>query len=526
LEHFHKLVGVLSHIDNNNKMSIVLVTTILGLATLFYIGVELLFFFIFHFYFIPRANKLVPPAPYRDYGKKRSELIVRILQRIEATCTLTNKDLRTSIHSFFAECFHHASTNPSSDRRERLDVAISTEASEVPLLSAENVDSEPSGCLYKEEMDDFFAWALFGKQYSTLLPWESEELRKTFTLLQEKYKIQFPQKCISPQEGRPETFDKKQPRCMSLEPVNSIHRPLLIYIIVALLKTAAGLLLRLLGYRRIVSSTGLVGWYKASKQVQHEGSSFLPLLFFHGIAPGGLVFYLPMILLGIATERDRPIFLFENPSISCTIDFNVLTEEQTVQGVEEIIDQCLGSERVISVMGHSFGSISIAWLLKSKLASQIQQIALLDPVAILLSEADVMINFLYSGVVNIIHVAVATELFTEYYLRRHVAWYNSELWLDDLQEHHKMLVCLSEQDEVINVNKVKQELERNALDTSRKNKPTTIYWGDVRHAGCMASPTKWKQIKNILIQQELDIVRHSKPSSYSPILETTNAEVS
>jgi pimeloyl-ACP methyl ester carboxylesterase len=296
---------------------------------------------------------------------------------------------------------------------------------------------------------------------------------------------------------------------MSLEPVNAIHRPLLVYLIVALMKIGAGFLLRLLGYRRIVATTGLVGWYKPGKRAATEQTSlpFLPLLFFHGIAPSGLVLYLPMILFGIATEPERPIFLFENRSISCTIDFAPLTEEETIQGIQEIVDQCLGSEQSFSVMGHSFGSCPIAWLVKSKLADRIQQIALLDPVAILLSEPDVMVNFLYARETNKIRMVASSELFTEFYLRRHFAWYNSELWLQDLQRHHRVLVCLSEQDKILSAKKVKQELERHASETAYIN-PVTVYWNNVGHGACISSPDKWKQIKGIMLEQELEIVRH------------------
>jgi hypothetical protein len=500
-----------------------------------YLAVEVVFYVVFHQYFVPRANRLVPPAPFRDYGKERARLMIRILRRMEATCALSNNDVQSTIHRFLAEWFHvsrnfkHSNVNdetitnfpgmsvtPTSSAENSDDDTDSQPSSRsaVPVspTTASPLDSkasvEPSICLYREDINDFFAWAFFGKHYLNLLQWEMQELSKIFSLLKEEQNIQFPFRPTCPEKRMSEAYHDTQPRCMTLEPVNALHRPLLVYVIVLFAKIVAGFLLRLLGYRRLVASTGLVGWYKAGKlpATQPKPTSLLPMLFFHGIAPCGFVLYLPMILFGIATEPERPIFIFENRSISCTIDFLPLTEDQTVQGIQEIVDQCLGKEQTFSVMGHSFGSCPIAWLLKSTIADRIQQITLLDPVAILLSEPDVMVNFLYAREINRIRMVASSELFTEFYLRRHFAWYNSELWLQDMHKHHKMLVCLSEQDEILNAKKVKQELERHASETPH-SKPVTVYWTNVGHGACISSPNKWRQVKKIMLEQELEIVQ-------------------
>ena len=513
----------------------------------FYVGIEIIFYLIFHYVFIPRANKLEPPAPFRDYGTERAKLMVRILHRIEAACALHNKDVPTTVHAFLSQWFHVAKNSDHEPPRSADGTTVHetiNNFSDVPsspptlVLSPESSDddtdslsslraptlassktsamglaggpvAEPSICLYREDIDDFFAWAFFGKDYMTMMPWEMQELSKIYALLEQEQNIRFPQRPACPDKRRTQSYHNTHPRCMTLEPVNAIHRPLLVYLIVAMVKIGAGILLRLLGYRRIVATTGLVGWYNPGKQAATEQTvpSFLPLLFFHGIAPCGLVLYLPMILFGIATEPDRPMLLFENRSISCSIDFSPLTEDQTVQGIQEIVDRCLGSDQTLSVMGHSFGSCPIAWLLKSDMAHRMQQIALLDPVAILLSEPDVMVNFLYAREMNRIRMVASSELFTEFYLRRHFAWYNSELWLDDLQEHHRMLVCLSQKDEIVNAKKVQEELQRHASQSAYNNKPTTIYWNNVGHGACISSPAKWKEIKGVMLEQELAIVR-------------------
>lgn len=165
-----------------------------------------------------------------------------------------------------------------------------------------------------------------------------------------------------------------------------------------------------------------------------------------------------MVLRGLAPEQDRPIFLFENRAISCLIGWEPLTEEQTVDGVVETLKHFGHYHSPISLVRHSVGSCSIAWLLGSKSLPNVRQVVLIDPVAILLSEPDVMANFLYSDRLDKIRMVASSELFTKYYLRRHFAWYNSELWLDDVE--CLLIVCLSEQDDIVNAGKVKREIER------------------------------------------------------------------
>ena len=227
----------------------------------------------------------------------------------------------------------------------------------------------------------------------------------------------------------------------------------------------------------------------------------MPMLFFHGIAPGGVVGYLPVVLYGLATEPKRPVFLFENVSISCMLDFKPLTEKQTVDGVLECLKRFGTNQHNLSLVGHSFGSCPIAWLLASKkLEQQIKQVVLLDPVAIALSEPDVMVNFLYTEEIDKIRMVASSEIMTQSYLRRHFAWYNSELYVEDVK--CPMLVFCSDQDEIVNSEKVKQEMERHHQQGHQFHS-----WEGVGHGACIINPTKWKVIKKMMLEQELQLVK-------------------
>ncbi len=446
--------------------------------------------------------------------------MLRIMHRIEEVCRITKADEKATMKTFLTEWFHvekkiakTTTSTPSSTQTPDIELTPSSspensddESSEVFGLRTETTSTaaldNSDVQLYRQEMDQFFAWAFYGKFHSALEPDELKELNRIYKELEDRHELVFPYRKSGDSE---KDAHHCQPRCMTLEPVNAMYRPLLVYLLVYALKVGAGILLRIVGFRRIVASTGLVAWYRPAKQSGNKEtneSSLLPMLFFHGIAPGGFVLYLPMLLFGLATEQERPVFLFENRSISCALDFYPLNEKQTVNGVVEVLRMCHMDQRDLSLVGHSFGSCLIAWVLASKCLPNVKQVVLIDPVAILLSEPDVMVNFLYAEELDKIRMVASSELFTEYYLRRYFAWYNSELWLEDI--NCPMLIGLSENDEIINSRKVKQEVERHAKSAK------LVYWNGVGHGACIQSPTKWRYFKKLMLEQELQIFQQSR----------------
>mmetsp|Transcript_25478 Transcript_25478/g.29108 ORF Transcript_25478/g.29108 Transcript_25478/m.29108 type:complete len:376 (+) Transcript_25478:223-1350(+) len=303
-----------------------------------------------------------------------------------------------------------------------------------------------------------------------------------------------------------------KPRRMTLEPMNATFLPLLFYLGIRCIYWAGALYLFWKGYRRFVSkSTGLIAWHRPSRRNDNNKNTTekeqRPLLFFHGSAPGGLMPYLPMMFLGLMKEDDRPLFLFENRSISlCFFNFVSLTEEQTIQGIIEILkmNDCFESE--LSIVGHSFGSCTAAWLLQSNVFKPyIKQAVLIDPVSILLSEPDVMNNFLYGGnqvkAPNNPFRFISTELFLQYYLRRHFFWYNSELWLDDVDDSCSLLICLSGNDDIIDAQKVKAEVVRQK-SKRKKQQLDLLFREGGTHASCISSTQMWKQMKQCMLQQQ------------------------
>jgi hypothetical protein len=333
-------------------------------------------------------------------------------------------------------------------------------------------------------------------------------------------------------------------RRMTLEDVQPWHRPLLVYILVYVLRTVvADLILRGAGFRPVTSRTGLRGWVRtatANGGTKDDDSSSTPLVFFHGIAPAAILLYLPLVLLGL---RAPNCLLVENPNISCTLSFDALSEDDTVRGVRELVGRYFGGsdngqKRDVPVVlaGHSFGSCPITWILNDNKDNNnnndgkehnednndnchakliVRDVLLLDPVTILLSESDVMINFLYAhekdNNFDKIRMVASSELFTEYYLRRHFAWYNSELWLDDhgsgsgpgsnnQTEKTKIFVGLAADDEIVNAAKVHRHIVRHRQLLDHVD---VHVWDKVGHGSVVMDAYKWPMLRQRLSQSNV-----------------------
>ena len=392
------------------------------------------------------------------------------------------------------------------------------------VVSSESVNtsSMPSSAwtirgIDRSAMDSFLAWALWGRSVASLTAQDLEEIQRCYDVLRNELDLVFDEDLVDDTQQQQPPLE---PRLLSLDPMNALHRPLAAYVIMYLLQTAVpGLFLWLAGFRRVKSKrTGLTGWYRPGRGM--TGTKPMPLLFFHGIAPGGLCFYIPMVLWGLLRgDYDRACFLFDSPNIGGTLDFTALTEQETVLGVQEIVDAELPNSTVpLVACGHSFGSCQLTWLLSSpQFHQRIRQYVLLDPVTVLLSDPDVMANFLYCSEVSKIRLLASSELFTEYYLRRHFAWYNSELWLDEVFGDGKsnnrndahVVIALAESDQIVNAPKVKKHLDLFQKRHCNDNL-SYLYWKGAKHAACVTKPWMWRDIRKRMLRNELEIFQQKQ----------------
>jgi pimeloyl-ACP methyl ester carboxylesterase len=436
-----------------------------------YAALEMGFYCYYRYHLLPKSQQRTRPHPYRDYPNKL-DLLKRITTRVDHHAVLEDISKKQALHEFLLSWFRPLQP-PLLSRVSKLE-------DESSQSSEEEEYEKAYGSLRREDVDPFVAWAFFGKEVVDLDDSDQSELEGIYDFIKQEYDLEFP----------PGSGGVWQGRRLSLEDCKPLHRPLLVYLLVLWLEFCGDLWLRMLGFGRYATSSGLIYWYRP-----FAGDK--PLLFFHGIAPAGKTFYIPMVLW--ALPSDQPTFVFENASISCKLTFEALTESETVKGVLQALQHHSLLNQKLSLVGHSFGSCPLTWLLHSELKDQIEDFCLLDPVTILLSEPDVMVNFLcarHEGQSwnDKIQIVAGSELFTEYYLRRHFAWYNAELWLEDVKHVPNTIVALSQHDQILNAPRVLREVQSNHSGVT----PKVLYWKNRDHADCVISPQCWREIRSAL----------------------------
>ena len=484
--------------DNTIPMTSSYVTNSVSwkLALQIYILCEFVFAIIYFKFIFPHANTRTKPADYRDYGRDRHLLLIRILNRMKRTWCRKGEPFAPKFKSFLRTYFLD---NPNK----------SSSYSNQPSDKTNEYQQE---LLLKDNVDDFMAWGFFGKKTHELVDWEQKEMDKLYGIMEKDYGVIF-------SKGR---IHEIKACLANVDDVEGLWRPLAFYIIFISIHFVTIILLRCCGFRHYKTKTGLKYWFRPETGIQQK-EKLLPLLFFHGIAPGGVFVYLPMLLFGLCNDG-RASFFFQNPPISCTCSFHALTEDETVKGVEEAINQHLNKNTKIIISGHSFGSCQMTWLLHA-MPQRIKHMLLIDPVSILICYPDTMQNFMYKqDAIQTLdgaktHLLASTEVFIQHYLRRRVSWYNSELWLDDVPDDIQVTVCLSGEDTIVNSSAVRCEIEitneirkEHKQDSSpavshndrssQQQSVDLIWWPNDGHGSCLFLPQSWIQLKNKIVEQD------------------------
>jgi len=513
---------------------------------------EVAFYIYFRTAMVPYANQIIPPTEYRDYGRDRHKLIIRILERVARTAKANNRDELEETAKYLMQWFEYVpghlersgqgskaikvdgvlskptllprlsessvessfyssgTESEESDAEQMIDDRVSDD--EASTTSVDEDDSRrdlsnhimnqyadydaASGSwtvtvLGKDDIDDFMAWGFFGKFVKDLVEWEIDEMDRCYRVFENMYGIVF-------KPGRSPNYRLRH--LLSLEPCLAMHRPLVFYAKVMTMKWCASQLFRLAGFSRYLTESGVVCWHKPAADDAYS-RKLLPLCLFHGVGPGGHAFYTLMVLLGL-NRTGRAIFVFENHSVACTLNFKAFSEQELIAGVKEMIDRFCGVRHDVALMGHSFGSSALTWLLHSEMRPRIRQMVILEPVSIMLSEADVINNMAHPV------LKMAIDLVLEHYIRRQFPWYNSELWLEDIPDDVHVIIGLAGKDPIICTQKVTQEIEAFCATNPEKAKNMDfIYWKNNLHGMCLGLPWCWRDINNAMLKQELAMMQ-------------------
>ncbi|GMH49436.1 hypothetical protein TrVE_jg4484 [Triparma verrucosa] len=349
----------------------------------------------------------------------------------------------------------------------------------------------PFETIRKGNIIEFLAWAMCGLPTEELKKSEVAEIETFFDRLESKHGIVLP----------PGHNDDVKCCTLSLDDVTYLPRPILVYIAVACLNITKFLLLTFLGFSKLRTSNNLSYWYRPSSQ----NSPSSPLLFFHGIAPCGSLFYLPLIFQSLLTS-DRDVYLFSNSSVDMTLRGSTsLDEFDVIEGVEEALDTPENRGKKWTIAGHSLGSCPVTWLLRA-FPDKVSNVVLLDPVTLFLSHPAVACNFVYKqsfgGITEVvIWFMASTEQFIAKYLKRDFWWYRNELWVETIPSSINVLIIVSRSDEIVDADLVELGFKKQReLGQIKDNIRLKIIEGG--HALMIASPSTWKMIREEIAAME------------------------
>ncbi|KAI0934918.1 hypothetical protein AcV5_006608 [Taiwanofungus camphoratus] len=365
--------------------------------------------------------------------------------------------------------------------------------------------SSPSA-IKRENMMEWLSWALFSAR--------SDGFRKEWEAELEGYVTKL--EGFMGQKFAPGWDEKVKCMRVSFDHVVTVHRPLVWYLIIALLDTYTSLVMFSIGFKHfdicnwfscfpprlctIFSQRSpnreLVYWYRP-----HRSKTKQPVLFFHGIGIG-LWPYLGFLRELIAAEPDVGIIAIENLSVSMRISAPPLPREVMLAALTRILD-FHALPRVV-LTSHSYGTIIAAHILRDPVLSRrVSASLLVDPIPFLLHLPAVAYNFVYRS------PRAANEWQLWYFasrdpdvaraLARHFFWAQNVLWKDDLQGR-EVAVVLSGKDQILDAREVRRYLtESDNLQFSwRQNGLEVLYYRDLDHAMVFDTKDRRRPMVDIL----------------------------
>ena len=316
----------------------------------------------------------------------------------------------------------------------------------------------PLSEIKRDNVKDFFCWAMLNKA-----AWNAEDEEEL-----DGYADQVEELLSRPLDrGRGSAI----PLRLTLDPVPMQHRPLIWYMIVAMVDMGVYFYLNISGFTYFRprlpqlftvfpfrlhtlfsrhTTTSTLSYY----HTPHQSTSRLPILFLHGIGIGLYPYSRFLAALHHSTQSpddQAGIIAIEIPQISARITSCLPTQQALCADIRAILDHH-GWDRFI-VASHSFGSVVAANILKDpKLNERIASLVFADPVAFLLQLPDVAFNFTRRQPRRAneyqLHYFASMDMMVAETLARHFFWAENILWKEDLKGKN-VSVVLSGRDIIV-----------------------------------------------------------------------------
>ena len=306
----------------------------------------------------------------------------------------------------------------------------------------------------------WLAWSAYNRQLHEL---REPQLQVCYTLLHI-----FEDRC---QRQFPPGQDRKI-KClrMTLDPIPFVPRPLLFYIAVYVFNAFMRLELLEMDYTKTsldVNNFTFEFYHKPGVRYEDEDDS--PLLFIHGLGMGLAQYRSFLRHLNRAFPRREIILMAQGQTAMMPTHRNYCnppSSQDTIAALEIIADKYnIDQKGGWTVLSHSFGTITHAWIVKHLRPEYLKRSIMVDPVCFRLWESDVCYNFLYrrprNSVQLIISYFVGRELGNAYVLHRAFWWFENLLLAEDILDRDqpsKFIAYCGGKDEIIDSRSVAKYL--------------------------------------------------------------------
>ena len=228
-----------------------------------------------------------------------------------------------------------------------------------------------------------------------------------------------------------------------------------------------------------------------------------PIIFIHGIGAGLLIYieFLKYLFNNCNQLKNRFIILIELPWISMCFPSKLFANNTKFPSMNDAIENnfklifdqyCIKYNKKCILMGHSFGTIIMSWIIKSDLLKrEIYQSIFIDPVCFELYEPDLIYNFVYRHPVNVNQLFlwnfICREFGIAYVIARHFWWFEGILLSNHCPKNTKVL--LSESDCLINAKSIRRYFDYHKIDYHWK--PNQMHGGFLLDRPCWDVIVNW-----------------------------------
>jgi pimeloyl-ACP methyl ester carboxylesterase len=352
--------------------------------------------------------------------------------------------------------------------------------------------------IYHDNVASFIAWGIFGKHLFQLSVDEQVRMKELLDYAAVRYPVL---NTIKP------GFNPNVSHCaITLEPVRYFHRPLFLYVASALGEILFhNVYLRMVGFQYL-ETEDMTYWIKEGRN-----NALPPMLIYHGISSGWSMY----ALLIRTFHPNRTVILADLDAVKIkSMYFHMPSMDRYNGAILRVLRRhCIDK---VSIVGHSFGSITASWL-ATKHPEVVSHITLLDPVSLLLCLPDVVENFIYrslrqcrSPIEAIIWFFAAREITISYALHRNFIWHYNILWLQDVPSDIGVVIGLATKDEITNPRLQKQYIDECVkLRESKTQSPlneqakiSTVVWQNYSHGQILLSPKSMETFRDIVQMNE------------------------